>query len=221
MSQSTSVLRRNGFTFKQFFVAHDRCAMKVGTDGILLGAWAPVAGVKRCLDIGAGSGLLALMLAQRTDDSVMIDAVELENEAAAQAQENFNQSPWAERINVHTADIQQWITQQTVRFDLIISNPPYYQQGVECATPQREQARYTTTLDHQSLLTCAAECITEEGFFCVVLPEQIGNGFTELALSMELAFTFAGLMWRKRSAIAASGAVGILPRRRENALAIA
>ncbi len=146
MSQSTSVFRRNGFTFKQFFVAHDRCAMKVGTDGILLGAWAPVAGVKRCLDIGAGSGLLALMLAQRTDDSVMIDAVELESEAAAQAQENINQSPWAERINVHTADILQWITQQTVRFDLIISNPPYYQQGVECATPQREQARYTTTL---------------------------------------------------------------------------
>lgn len=68
--------------------------MKVGTDGILLGAWAPVAGVKRCLDIGAGSGLLALMLAQRTDDSVMIDAVELESEAAAQAQENINQSPW-------------------------------------------------------------------------------------------------------------------------------
>ncbi|HDJ0258136.1 TPA: tRNA(1)(Val) (adenine(37)-N(6))-methyltransferase TrmN [Escherichia coli] len=184
MSQSTSVLRRNGFTFKQFFVAHDRCAMKVGTDGILLGTWAPVAGVKRCLDIGAGSGLLALMLAQRTSDSVIIDAVELESEAAAQAQENINQSPWAERINVHTADIQQWITQQTVRFDLIISNPPYYQQGVECATPQREQARYTTTLDHPSLLTCAAECITEEGFFCVVLPEQIGNGFTELALSM-------------------------------------
>lgn len=130
----------------------------------LLGAWAPVAGVKRCLDIGAGSGLLALMLAQRTSDSVIIDAVELESEAAAQAQENINQSPWAERINVHTADIQQWITQQTVRFDLIISNPPYYQQGVECATPQREQARYTTTLDHPSLLTCAAECITEEGF---------------------------------------------------------
>lgn len=130
MSQSTSVLRRNGFTFKQFFVAHDRCAMKVGTDGILLGAWAPVAGVKRCLDIGSGSGLLALMLAQRTDDSVMIDAVELESEAAAQAQENIAQSPWAERINIHTADIQQWITQQAARFDLIISNPPYYQQGL-------------------------------------------------------------------------------------------
>ena len=87
--------------------------MKVGTDGILLGAWAPRGWGKRCLDIGAGSGLLALTLAQRTDDSVMIDAAELESEAAAQAQENINQSPWAERINVHTADILQWITQQT------------------------------------------------------------------------------------------------------------
>ncbi|TXP51804.1 tRNA (adenosine(37)-N6)-methyltransferase TrmM, partial [Escherichia coli] len=83
MSQSTSVLRRNGFTFKQFFVAHDRCAMKVGTDGILLGAWVPVAGVKRSLDSGAGSGLLALMLAQRTGDRVIIYAVEVASEAAA------------------------------------------------------------------------------------------------------------------------------------------
>lgn len=81
MSHSGSVLRRNGFTFKQFFVAHDRCAMKVGTDGILLGAWAPVADVKRILDIGTGSGLLALMLAQRTDDNVPVDAVELDAEA--------------------------------------------------------------------------------------------------------------------------------------------
>lgn len=101
MSQSTSVLRRNGFTFKQFFVAHDRCAMKVGTDGILLGAWAPVAGVKRIPDIGTGSGLLALMLAQRTDESVTVDAVELDVDAAEQAQENILQSPWAGRLTLH------------------------------------------------------------------------------------------------------------------------
>ncbi|CAM7704875.1 Enzyme [Klebsiella pneumoniae] len=93
MSQSKFALPRNGFTFKRFFVAHDRCAMKVGTDGILLGAWAPIAGVTHVLDIGAGSGLLALMLAQRTGDDVHVEAVELDEEAAAQARENALASP--------------------------------------------------------------------------------------------------------------------------------
>ena len=92
MSQLKAQLRRDGFTFKQFFVAHDRCAMKVGTDGILLGAWAPVAGVKRILDIGTGSGLVALMLAQRTDEHVTIDAVELDAEAAEQASDSPHES---------------------------------------------------------------------------------------------------------------------------------
>ena len=176
--------RNNGFTFKQFHIDHDRCAMKVGTDGILLGAWAPIARVSRVLDIGAGSGLLALMLAQRTDENVTVDAVELDEDAAAQARENVAESPWADRISVHTADIQQWVAGLTTRYDLIVSNPPYYEQGVECATPQREQARYTTTLDHQALLACATDAITEDGFFCVVLPENIGQTFTQQALSM-------------------------------------
>lgn len=184
MPQSTSVLRRNGFTFKQFFVAHDRCAMKVGTDGILLGAWAPVAGVKRILDIGTGSGLLALMLAQRTDQNVTVDAVELDSDAAAQAQENITQSPWADRVVVQAEDVRSWAARQTVKYDLIISNPPYYEQGVDCATSQREQARYTTSLDHSTLLATATELITEEGFLCVVLPENIGNTFTQQALNM-------------------------------------
>lgn len=184
MIHSKSVLRRNGFTFKQFFVAHDRCAMKVGTDGILLGAWAPIARVNRILDIGTGSGLLALMLAQRTEASVTLDAVELDVDAAAQAAENVQESPWAQRIAVHQADVRDWIAGQNSRYDLIVSNPPYYEQGVECATPQREQARYTTSLDHTALLACAADAITEEGFFCVVLPENIGNSFTEQALAM-------------------------------------
>ncbi len=182
MPHSKAQLRRNGFTFKQFFIAHDRCAMKVGTDGILLGAWSPVAGVKRILDIGTGSGLLALMLAQRTGEAVSIDAVELDADAAQQAQENVGESPWADRIQIHTADIQQWVNERTGRYDLIVSNPPYYEKGVECGTPQREQARYTVSLDHGALLACAAECITEEGFLCVVLPEVLGNGFTQKAL---------------------------------------
>ena len=184
MSPGKTRLRRDGFTFKQFFVAHDRCAMKVGTDGVLLGAWSPVARVKRILDIGTGSGLLALMLAQRTGDTVAIDAVELDDAAASQAQENIDESPWKTRIQVHSADIQQWVKECTQRYDLIVSNPPYFEKGVECGSAEREQARYTTTLDHASLLTCATECITEEGFFCVVLPENIGNVFTQKALEM-------------------------------------
>jgi tRNA1Val (adenine37-N6)-methyltransferase len=93
MPHQKAQLRRDGFTFKAFFVAHDRCAMKVGTDGILLGAWSPVSQAKRVLDIGTGSGLVALMLAQRTTDAVIIDAVELDEQAAAQAQENGRRRP--------------------------------------------------------------------------------------------------------------------------------
>ena len=172
MSQPKAQLRRDGFTFKECFIAHDRCAMKVGTDGVMLGAWSPVSRARHVLDIGTGSGLLALMLAQRTASTVTIDAVELDEQAAAQAQENAQASPWADRITVHSADIRQWSKENTARYDLIVSNPPYFEEGVKCSTPERERARYTTTLDHYSLLEIAATLITEEGFFCVVLPME-------------------------------------------------
>ena len=204
MSQPKAQLRRDGFTFKQFFVAHDRCAMKVGTDGILLGAWAPVAGVKRILDIGSGSGLLALMLAQRTEASVTIDAVELDMSAAQQASENMAESPWASRVRVECADILIWATEQTARYDLIVSNPPYYEPGVECATPEREQARYTGSLDHQALLVSAANLISEEGFFCVVLPERTGNAFIKKA---------QGIGWHLRLRTDIADTEGRLPHR--------
>lgn len=181
MSQPKAQLRRDGFTFKSFFVAHDRCAMKVGTDGVMLGAWAPVSRARHILDIGSGSGLLALMLAQRTAADVTLDAVELDEQAAGQAQENVQASPWADRIRVHCADIHAWSQQNTARFDLIVSNPPYFEEGVKCSTPERDRARYTTTLDHQTLLEIAATLITEEGFFCVVLPVETCEGFSEKA----------------------------------------
>ncbi|MBK4716605.1 MULTISPECIES: tRNA(1)(Val) (adenine(37)-N(6))-methyltransferase TrmN [Tenebrionibacter/Tenebrionicola group] len=181
MSERKAVLPRNGFTFKRFFVAHDRCAMKVGTDSILLGAWAPVAGVQRVLDIGTGCGLVALMLAQRTGEQTQIDAVELDAQAAEQARVNAEASPWSQRVSVYHADIREWAARQTMRYQLIVSNPPYYPPGVACASKQREQARYTTTLDHAALLSCAAQLITEEGFFCLVLPEQTGQQFIAMA----------------------------------------
>jgi tRNA1Val (adenine37-N6)-methyltransferase len=174
-------LQKNGFTFKRFFIAHDRCAMKVGTDGILLGAWVPVAGVRRVLDIGSGSGLIALMVAQRTPDEVHIDAVELDADAAGQAQENVQASPWSSRVTVHHADITDWAEACEQRYSLIVSNPPYFASGVACATPQRAAARATDSLDHQTLLRCAAQLIEEEGFFCVVLPESLGQGMIDQA----------------------------------------
>lgn len=183
MPTTKTLLRRDGFTFKQFFVAHDRCAMKVGTDGILLGAWAPVAGVKRILDIGTGSGLIALMLAQRANEA-LIDAVEMDPDAASQAAENAQASPWAGRIHIHQADFLTWTPDASHRYDLIVSNPPFYDKGVECGSSQRELARYNTSLEHEALLRCAAQLITEEGCFCVVLPEATGSAFTQKAQEM-------------------------------------
>lgn len=181
MSQQKAILRANGFTFKQFFVAHDRCAMKVGTDGVLLGAWAPVANVQRVLDIGSGSGLIALMLAQRTAESVAIDAVELDPAAATQAQENVAESPWPDRVHVHQANIVEWAQRCEQRYSLIVSNPPYFSPGSDCASPERASARYTHDLTHDVLLRCAENLIAEEGFFCVILPEAAGSQMVELA----------------------------------------
>ncbi|CCG88090.1 tRNA(1)(Val) (adenine(37)-N(6))-methyltransferase TrmN [Erwinia piriflorinigrans] len=182
MSPHKAILRPNGFTFKQFFIAHDRCAMKVGTDGVLLGAWAPVANAKRVLDIGSGSGLIALMLAQRTPEQVQIEAVELDEEAAIQAQENVAASPWPGRVHVQQADIVEWAQRCERRYSLIVSNPPYFSPGSQCASPQRSAARYTSGLTHEMLLGCAKNLIDEDGFFCVILPEPAGNKLVEQAL---------------------------------------
>ncbi|AHG19093.1 tRNA (adenine-N6)-methyltransferase [Chania multitudinisentens RB-25] len=169
--------RRGGFTFKQFFVAHDRCAMKVGTDGVLLGAWALLGQARRLLDIGCGSGLIALMLAQRAAAEAIIDAVELDSEAAAQARENVLESPWPQKIQVYTQDIHYFARHHTHCYDLIVSNPPYFEPAVACRDRARTNARYTETLTHDALLDCAERLIAEGGHFCLILPYAIGEAF--------------------------------------------
>ncbi len=180
-ASSTQPLRRNGFTFKQFFVAHDRCAMKVGTDGVLLGATAPVTRARRILDIGCGSGLIALMLAQRSGPQTQIDAVELESAAAGQAAENFHESCWAKRLAVFEQDINLFAEAHPATYDLIVSNPPYFESAVACRDEARNAARYTETLTHDALLECAAKLITPDGVFSVVLPYEIGLAFETMA----------------------------------------
>ncbi|MBP6122587.1 MULTISPECIES: tRNA(1)(Val) (adenine(37)-N(6))-methyltransferase TrmN [Providencia] len=182
MSYLKKKYRKGGFTFKQFFVAHDRCAMKVGTDGVLLGAWAPIAGKKQALDIGSGSGLVALMLAQR-NENILVDAVELDTAAARQAEENFIESMWAKRLNVVNQNIIEFSEQTTTQYDLIVSNPPYFEPAVACRDEKRDQARYTATLTHEILLDCAKRCLIHDGLFCLVLPYDVGEKVEKMALN--------------------------------------
>lgn len=164
--------KKNGFQFKQFYVAQDRCAMKVGTDGVLLGAWAPVEDKKRILDLGTGTGLVALMLAQRSLPDCQIIALEIDSEAYSQAKENVQHSPWTTRIQVRQQDVLEFCEQdwaEKEKFDLIVSNPPYFQQGVNCGSAQRELARYRQS-SHFAWLCAAANCLAEKGTITFILP---------------------------------------------------
>lgn len=174
-----SVNKRQGFTFKQFFVAHDKCAMKVTTDSIILGAWIPLSQrAISIIDIGTGSGLLSLMLAQRCQGQCKIDAIEIDKQASEQAKQNVQLSPWANNIRVFNQDINEFYQNYIGEpYELIISNPPYFNEGSLCRSSQRQQARYTTSLDQQSLLSIAEQLISAKGRFCLALPYNIALEF--------------------------------------------
>ena len=174
---------KDQFRFKQFTICQDRCAMKVGTDGVALGAWAPVAGVQRILDIGTGTGLIALMLAQRSAPECRIVALELDEAAAAQAAENVAVSPWPQKIRVAQGALQQW---QDDRYDLIVSNPPYYRHGQVLPSEARRQARHTATLSHVELLEHALRLLLPTGKLALVLPVAEGRELIALAAQMGL-----------------------------------
>ena len=157
-------MRSAGFRFKQFHVNHDRCAMKVGTDGVLLGAWADVHSAQQILDLGTGSGLIALMLAQRSAAESQIHAVELDPAAAQQAQENVAASPWAEKVRVYQQDVFTFCQQTPVKFDLIVANPPYFESGIACL-PRH-------TAQHRTLCDSISCCVVGGGTF---LPHATGQ----------------------------------------------
>ncbi|RKS87446.1 tRNA1Val (adenine37-N6)-methyltransferase [Orbus hercynius] len=183
-------LPKNGFTFKRFFVAHDMSPMKVTTDSSLLGAWAPVTHQpKRALDIGCGCGVIALMLAQRLDNTdCVIDAVDIDPNAIAQCHENSLNSPF-KPLTVQCADINQYQLGKAHHYDLIVSNPPYFDVAVECRNEQRQQARYTENLNHSQLIAIAKRLLTPQGFFCVVLPYHISARFKQLCQQHDLHLT--------------------------------
>ncbi len=157
------------FRCKQFIIEQDRCAMKVGTDGMLLGAWTPIAGAARILDIGTGTGLIALMLAQRIPEA-QIDAVEIDPMAAQQARENVAASAFASRIEVRAGAIQAQPTD--VRYDLIVSNPPFFTAGVLPTDAARRQARHAQSLDLDTLLQQTLQRLAHDGRACFIFPAE-------------------------------------------------
>lgn len=168
------------FYFKKFSVAQDRCSMKVGTDGVLLGAWADVLNVGHALDIGTGCGVIAIMLAQRTE-AASVHAVEIEADSFEQAEANMQSSPWADRLKVYHTPVQEFSKNSGNQYDLIVSNPPFFSGGTFSANHERNQVRHTIKLPHGDLLSAARNLLSPEGRFCVILPHIEGLRFQELA----------------------------------------
>lgn len=173
------------FYFKEFQVRQDACAMKVGTDGVLLGSWSSVQDVSRILDIGAGTGVVALMMAQRTVDA-MVDALEIELAAYRQCADNFLHSPWSGRLNVLHTSVQDFARQPCEGYDLIVTNPPFFTGGTFSENQTRNEVRHTVKLPHGDLLIAVQRLLKPTGRFCVVLPHLEGLRFKELASEYHL-----------------------------------
>lgn len=166
------------FKFKQFTVCQDRCAMKVGTDGTLLGALADVSSCSRVLDIGSGTGIVSLMLAQRCA-TVHLTAIEVDSSAALQSQENIQSSPWKDRIEVVNADFNNYVF--SGQFDGIVSNPPFYQETLFCPDPLRDKARHTQSLSFEQLCRRVSHLLIQGGVFSVILPSAAIQQFIDIA----------------------------------------
>ena len=161
------------FRFKQFTIQDSVCAMKVGTDGVILGAWADMRQPVSCpkmLDIGTGSGLIAIMLAQRFADA-HIDAIDIDESAIIQTKENVANCPFSERITAWQTDLADM--DGTQKYDLIVSNPPFYQEDTSCPDAKRDTARHTSSLPFDTLLSKASSLLTPDGTLCVIVPTTV------------------------------------------------
>lgn len=179
------------FRFKQFTIRHDRSALKVGTDGVLLGAWAslPLDEERECshlriLDVGTGSGLVALMLAQRYP-TAEIDGIDIDGASVVQATENVESSPFRGRVFIKKEDYNN-IVCFSDRYDLIVSNPPFYQEDTLSGNEVKDAARHTVTLSFETLVANTAKLLCPHGVFCVVLPYASATAFIAICAEQRL-----------------------------------
>ena len=175
--------REKVFRFKRFAVLNDRTAMKVGTDGVLLCAWCPVEGARHVLDVGTGCGVIALMVAQRNDTAI-IDGIDIDHGAIEEAALNFQASPWADRLNAREVDFNE--VDNAGPYDLIVSNPPYFTNGVLPTGDARTVARHTRSLTYRQLIEDAARLLTPDGILAFITPTDAEKEIVESA-------TFAAL----------------------------
>ena len=174
------------FTFKQFAIEQDRCAMKIGTDGVLLGAWAPIDNHPfSILDIGTGTGIIALMLAQRSA-AQQIDALEIDEAAYEHATDNFENSPWNDRLFCFHAGLDEFIEEPEEEYDLIVSNPPFYSEDYKTENESRDLARFQDAMPFEQLLEAADLLLSEHGIFTVIIPFKEEENFIALANEFEL-----------------------------------
>lgn len=189
-------MSRDSFTFKQFVVQQGRCAMKVGTDGTLLGAWAVLErNDGRILDIGTGTGLMALMMAQRYPEA-RVTAIDIDAAAVEQANENVQDSPFTERIQVSQADVNAFETLEP--YDAIVCNPPYFDKALTCPDNQRTQARHTLTLSYRQLMAAAWRLLSDEGLFSVIIPNDY---FQQMESEAHLAGFFQTRIYGVRTVV--------------------
>lgn len=174
------------FQFKQFSVEQDRCAMKIGTDGVLLGAWAPLDNNPiSILDIGSGTGVIALMLAQRSN-AEQIDALEIDEAAYEQSVDNFENSPWGDRLFCFHAGLDEFMEEPEDEYDLIVSNPPFYTDDYKSATEQRDLARFADAMPFEDLIEAADLLLSEDGVLAVIIPHKEEANFLTVAKEFEL-----------------------------------
>lgn len=174
------------FKFKQFTVNQNKIAMKIGTDAVLLGAWTGLGNHPfSVLDIGAGTGILALMMAQKTHAEI-IDAIEIDDEAFEQCVENFEASPWGDRLFCYHASLEEFVDEIEDRYDLIICNPPFYIENYKSDNEQRDLARFNDAMPFEHIAESVSKLLSDEGVFSVIIPFKEASNFINIASYFKL-----------------------------------
>ncbi|MDI1354597.1 MAG: methyltransferase [bacterium] len=172
------------FEFKKFKIKQDRCAMRVSTDAVLLGAWVIPNGSKSILDVGTGTGVIALMLAQRSE--ALITAIDIDKESTEQALLNVEESTYKEKVRVLHTSFQDLVNSSSDKFNLIVTNPPYFIDSLKSSSETRSTARHTDSLSFSDLIYGVTKLLDEKGKFCLILPTKEAGLFRELAQSKGL-----------------------------------